>query len=100
MTESITKFSGLVGLMPEIEKHLKRHDKNIDDLKTSKAGVELCDEIIELQKELSKIHGSITGFLNKAETCSNFMDKYLPAQVHRETSRFLNFVLGTDQEMR
>jgi len=41
------------------------------------------------------------GLIDKVTGCSNYIDKYLPVQIHREITRFIHFVLGTkDQDVR
>jgi hypothetical protein len=34
------------------------------------------------------------------ETLSNYIDKYLPIQIHREVKLFLHFILHHDREAR
>ena len=35
---------------------------------------------------------------NKLDTCSNYIDKYLPIQVHREVTRFLKFIFESNRD--
>lgn len=39
--------------------------------------------------------------IDKLTGCSSYIDKYLPVQIHREITRFMQFVLGSkDQDVR
>ena len=60
----------------------------------------ISEDIVDIRKELSQVFSTQSLFLNKANAACNFIDKYLPAQVHREVSRYILFVFGQEREVR
>lgn len=43
---------------------------------------------------ITVVYDKLNELTCKQDTCSNYIDKYLPIQIHRELCRFLMFTIG------